>query len=94
MLRLPTMRIRSLAALALVALLGACKEEEAKCTPEQAQAKMTTFAEEMQKVAATNPAKLAELAPKATEIQQQLAANPEDTAAACKALDDLTAMLK
>lgn len=93
-MRAITLPKTAFAALALVALLGACKEEEAKCTPEQAQAKMTAFAEEMQKVASTNPAKLAELAPKATEIQQQLAANPEDTAAACKALDDLTAMLK
>ena len=93
-MRAITLPKTAFAALALVALLGACKEEAAKCTPEQAQAKMTAFAEEMQKVATTNPAKLAELAPKATEIQQQLAANPEDTAAACKALDDLTAMLK
>lgn len=93
-MRMITLPKTALAALAALTLLGACKEEEAKCTPEQAQAKMTAFAEEMQKVAASNPAKLAELAPKATEIQQQLAANPEDTAAACKALDDLTAMLK
>ena len=93
-MRMITLPKTALAALAALTLLGACKEEEAKCTPEQAQAKMTAFAEEMQKVATTNPAKLAELAPKATEIQQQLAANPEDTAAACKALDDLTAMLK
>ena len=93
-MRAITLPKTAFAALALVALLGACKEEAATCTPEQAQAKMTAFAAEMQKVATTNPAKLAELAPKATEIQQQLAANPEDTAAACKALDDLTAMLK
>ncbi|MBL8563793.1 MAG: hypothetical protein JNN06_16100 [Gemmobacter sp.] len=93
-MRTITLPKTALAALATLALLGACKDEEAKCTQEQAEAKMTAFAQEMQKVAASNPAKLAELAPKAAEIQQQLTANPDDTAAACKALDDLTAMLK
>ena len=93
-MRAITLPKTALAALAALALLGACKEDAATCTPEAAQAKMTEFATLMQQAATTNPAKLAELAPKASEIQQQLAANPTDTVAACKALDDMIAMLK
>lgn len=93
-MRAITLPKSALAALAVVALLGACKEEEAKCTPEAAQAKLTEFSTLIQQVATSDPAKLAELAPKAAEIQQQLTANPNDVTAACKALDDMIAMLK
>ena len=89
-----TLTKTTIAALATVALLAACKEEAPKCTPEAANAKMTEFATAMQAAATTNPAKLAELAPKAAEIQQQLTANPNDVEAACKALDEMIAMLK
>ncbi|WP_151719216.1 hypothetical protein [Gemmobacter serpentinus] len=81
------------AALAMTAL-AACKDETATCTPEQAQAKLTEFMTLAQTAAASNPQKLTELTPKLTEVQQQLTANPNDTVAACKALDDMIAALK
>lgn len=89
------MRIVTLAvAASLLTGLAACKEEAATCTPEQAQAKMTEMATLVQTVAASNPEKLAEITPKMTEIQQTLAADPTNSAAACKALDDMIAALK
>jgi hypothetical protein len=89
------MRKFTLVAAALVmTTLAACKDEAATCTPEQAQAKLTEFATLAQTAATSNPQKLTELAPKAAEIQQTLTANPTDTVAACKALDEMIAALK
>lgn len=78
-----------LAATAVFALT-ACDDKEA-CTPEVAQAKLTELTTKVQEMATTNPEKLQEFATKASEIQSQMAADPEK---ACEAIDELLSTLE
>jgi hypothetical protein len=87
------MRISSaLLALAASGFLAACNSEET-CTNELAQKKATDLATKMQEVAATDPAKLAELGPKVQELAAKASAQGEDLQAACKAMDEMMAEL-
>lgn len=87
------MRITSaLLALAATGFLAACNGEEV-CTTELAQKKATDLATRMQEIAATDPAKLAVLAPKVQELAAKARAQGEDLQAACKAMDEMMAEL-
>jgi hypothetical protein len=87
------MRIASaLLALAAAGFLAACNSEET-CTTELAQKKSTDLATKLQEVAAADPAKLAELAPKVQELATKAAAQGDDLQAACKAMDEMMAEL-
>ena len=78
-------------ALAATGFLAACNEET--CTQEIATKKATDLTTKIQEVAATDPAKLAELAPKVQELATKAAAGGDDLAATCKALDEMMAEL-
>jgi outer membrane murein-binding lipoprotein Lpp len=80
--------------LALVAtgFLAACTGEEA-CTQEAATKKATDLTTKIQELAASDPAKLAEMAPKVQELATKAAAGGDDLAATCKALDEMMAEL-
>lgn len=83
----------TLASLAAVGFLAACNSEEAACTEEQAQQKLTELTTKLQEIGTADPAKLAEYGPKLTEMATQMAAAPDDLQAACKAMDDMMAEL-
>ncbi len=79
--------------LALVAtgFLAACDEET--CTQEVATKKATDLTTKIQELAASDPAKVAELAPRLQELATKAAAGGDDLAATCKALDEMMAEL-
>jgi hypothetical protein len=79
-------------ALAATGFLAACNSEEA-CTQEVATKKATDLTTKIQEIAAADPAKLAELAPKVQELATKAAAGGDDLAATCKALDEMMAEL-
>lgn len=79
-------------ALAATGFLAACTGEEA-CTQEVATKKATDLTTKMQEVAASDPAKLAELAPKVQDLATKAAAGGDDLTATCKALDEMMAEL-
>lgn len=79
-------------ALAATGFLAACNSEEA-CTQELATQKANDLTTKIQEVAAADPAKLAELAPKVQELATKAAAGGDDLSATCKALDDMMAEL-
>jgi outer membrane murein-binding lipoprotein Lpp len=82
----------ALLALLTSGLLAACTSEET-CTQEQATQKATDLTTKIQELAASDPAKLAELGPRVQELATQAAAGSDDLAATCKALDDMMAEL-
>lgn len=87
------MRIAThLAALVAIGFLAACNSEPT-CTAEDAGKKSADLSAKLQEMAATNPAKLAELAPKVQELATKAAGSPDDLQAACKAMDELMAEL-
>lgn len=87
------MRLAStILALAATGFLAACTAEEA-CTQEVATKKATDLTTKIQEVAASDPAKLAELAPKVQELAAKAAAGGDDLTATCKALDEIMAEL-
>ncbi len=79
-------------ALAATGFLAACNSEEA-CTQEVATKKATDLTTKIQEIAASDPAKLAEMAPKVQELATKAAAGGDDLAATCKALDEMMAEL-
>jgi outer membrane murein-binding lipoprotein Lpp len=79
-------------ALAAAGLLAACTSEEA-CTQETATKKATDLTTKIQEIAATDPAKLAELGPKVQELATKAAAGGDDLQATCTALDEMMAEL-
>lgn len=81
-----------LAALATVGFLGACNEEKA-CTQEEATKKAEELTTKMTELAASDPAKAAELGQKVLEIATKAQAGGDDLAATCKALDEMAAEL-
>jgi outer membrane murein-binding lipoprotein Lpp len=81
-----------LLALAATGFLTACTSEEA-CTEEVATKKATELGTKIQELAASDPAKLAEMAPKVQELATKAAAGGDDLAATCKALDEMMAEL-
>ncbi|MGB4909986.1 MAG: hypothetical protein WBP15_15785 [Tabrizicola sp.] len=78
-------------ALAATGFLAACNEET--CTQEIATKKATDLTAKIQEVAAADPAKLAELAPKVQDLATKAAAGGDDLQATCKALDEMMAEL-
>ncbi|MFM7335160.1 MAG: hypothetical protein ACKO2N_06035 [Tabrizicola sp.] len=87
------MRIAStILALAATGFLAACTSEEA-CTQEVATKKATDLTTKIQELAASDPAKLAEMAPKVQELATKAAAGGDDLDATCKALDEMMAEL-
>ena len=78
-------------ALAATGFLAACNEET--CTQEIATKKATDLTAKIQEVAAADPAKLAELAPKVQDLASKAAAGGDDLQATCKALDEMMAEL-
>lgn len=78
-------------ALAATGFLAACTEET--CTQDIATKKATDLTAKIQEVAATDPAKLAELAPKVQDLATKAAAGGDDLQATCKALDEMMAEL-
>ncbi len=84
--------VSTLLALAAAGFLAACTEES--CTQEVATRKATELTTKLQEVAASDPAKLAALAPKVQDLATRAAANGgNDLAATCKALDEMMAEL-
>lgn len=83
-----------LAVVSAVAFLSACKEEAA-CTQAEAEQKATELTTKITELASSDPAKLAELAPKVQELATKAAADgsAEDLNATCKALDEIMAEL-
>jgi outer membrane murein-binding lipoprotein Lpp len=79
-------------ALAATGFLAACNDEAA-CTQEVATQKATDLTTKIQELAAADPAKLAEMAPKVQELATKAAAGGDDLAATCKALDEMMAEL-
>ena len=79
-------------ALAATGFLAACTSEEA-CTQEVATKKATDLTTKIQELAASDPAKLAELGPKVQELATKAAAGGDDLDATCKALDEMMAEL-
>lgn len=78
-------------ALAATGFLAACGEED--CTQEVATKKATELTTKIQELAATDPAKVAALAPKLQELASKAAAGGDDLAASCKAMDEMMAEL-
>jgi hypothetical protein len=79
-------------ALAATGFLAACTSEEV-CTTELAQKKATDLLTRMQEIAATDAARLVELAPKVQELATRASAQGDDLQAACKAMDEMMAEL-
>lgn len=87
------MRIAPLfAALSAAAFLVACDDKPA-CTEAEAEKKLTELMTKIQEVGATNPEKLAALAPKAQELAAKAQADGGDIGEACKAIDEMMAEL-
>lgn len=78
--------------LAVTGFLADCTGKEA-CAQEVATKKVTDLTTKIQEVAAADPAKLAELAPKVQELATKAAAGGDDLAATCKAPDEMMAEL-
>ena len=55
--------------------------------------KSTDLSAKLQEMAATDPAKLAELAPKVQELATKASGTGDDLQAACKAMDEMMAEL-
>lgn len=81
----------NLLAIAAVGFLAACGDDG--CTNEEATKKATDLAAKLQEMAATDPAKLAELAPKVQELATKASASGDDLQEACKAMDEMMAEL-
>jgi outer membrane murein-binding lipoprotein Lpp len=79
-------------ALAATGFLAACNSDEA-CTEEVATRKANELTTKIQELAASDPAKLAELAPKVQELATKAAAGGDDLDATCRALDEMMAEL-
>jgi hypothetical protein len=79
-------------AFAAAGVLSACNSEDT-CTNEMAQQKAADLAAKMQEVAAADPARLAELAPRVQELAAQASASGDDLQAACEAMDEMLAEL-
>jgi len=79
-------------AFAATGFLAACNSEVA-CTQETATKKATDLTTKIQELAATDPAKLAELGPKVQELATKAAAGGDDLQATCTALDEMMAQL-
>lgn len=79
-------------ALAATGFLAACNGEEA-CTQEVANKKATELTTKIQELAASNPAKLAEMLPKVQDLATKAAVGGDDLAGTCKALDEMMAEL-
>jgi len=77
-----------LAALAAIGILSACNSETV-CTNEDAAQKSADLSAKLQEMAATDPARLAELAPKVQEMATKAAGSADDLQAACKAMDEM-----
>ena len=87
------MRIAPLfAALSAAAFLVAC-DDKPSCTQADAEKKMTELMTKIQEVGATNPEKLAALAPKAQELAAKAQAGGDDISQACVAIDEMMAEL-
>ncbi len=83
------MRISSaLMALAATAFLSACNSEEV-CTEEQLKQKFIELNAKMGDIAATDPARLAEIASKMEEFVTKAQAQGDDLQATCKAMDEM-----
>lgn len=82
------------AALTAAVFLVAC-DDKPSCTQAQAQTKMTELMTKIQEVGATNPEKLAALAPKAQELaaKAQASGDANNLGEACKAIDEMMADL-
>ena len=78
-------------ALAATGFLASCGEED--CTQEVAGKKAIDLSMKLQDLAASDPAKLAEIAPKVQELAGKAAAGGDDLAATCKAMDAMMAEL-
>lgn len=81
----------NLIAIAAVGFLAACGDDG--CTNEEATKKAADLSAKLQEMAATDPAKLAELAPKVQELATKAAASGDDLQEACKAMDEMMAEL-
>ena len=81
----------NLVAIVAVGFLAACGEEG--CTNEEAMKKSTELTAKLQEMAATDPVKLAELAPKVQELATKASGTGDDLQAACKAMDEMMAEL-
>lgn len=79
-------------AFAATGFLAACNSEVA-CTQETATKKAADLTTKIQEIAASDPAKLAELGPKIQELATKAAAGGDDLAATCTALDEMMAEL-
>jgi hypothetical protein len=64
-----------------------------KPAPGNRHQKATDLTAKIQEVAAADPAKLAELAPKVQDLATKAAAGGDDLSATCKALDEMMAEL-
>ena len=78
-------------ALAATGFLAACDEET--CTQEIATKKATDLTTKIQEMATSDPAKVAELAPRLQELATKASAGGDDLSATCKALDEMMAEL-
>ncbi len=84
-----------IAVLAATGFLAACNSEET-CTKELADKKVAELQTKMTELTASDPAKVAAVAPKIQEIMTKAAAaasSPDDVAGACKAIDEIMAEL-
>ena len=81
-----------LLALGAIGLLAACNSEEA-CTQELATRKAADLTSRIQDLAASDPTRVASLAPKLQELAASAAAGGDDLSATCKALDEMIAEL-
>ncbi len=88
------MKIRAIITIAAaVGFLAACDDKE-ECTQEIITAKSTELITKIQGMATSDPAKVAELAPKIQEIATKAeAAGADDLQASCDALDEIMAEL-
>lgn len=77
------------AALMGTVLVAGCKEDQAACTPEDAQKKATEMMAKIQDLATSNPEKLVAMGQKAQELQGELMNAQNDPAKACAAVDEL-----
>ena len=79
--------------MATVLTLAGCNEQAA-CTAETAQAKMTDLTTMMTELGTSDPAKLEQFSGKAAELQTKFASVGDDPQAACDAIDALMAEMK
>jgi hypothetical protein len=84
--------LKLIATLAVMATLAACGDKDT-CTQEVATQKATDLMTTVQGLAASDPSKLAALAPKMQELQAKLAGAGDDPEAVCAAIDEIQAEL-